>query len=68
MKVSVVNSAGGTFCLNHATNTFYGNYASGNVCCIFVGFEVVLAVTFMLVDLSVTIMEFLLQLCHKKFL
>ena len=50
MKVSVVNSAG-------ETDTFYGNYTSDNVCCIFAGFEVVLSVTGMLVDLSVTIMQ-----------
>ena len=48
MKVSVVNFAGGSF---------YGNYASDNICCIFAGFEVVLSVTGMLVDLSVTIMK-----------
>ena len=40
-----------------------GNYASENVCCIFAGFEVVLSVACMLGDLSVTIMQFLLQLC-----
>ena len=56
MEVSVVNSAGGSFCWNYATDTFYGNYASDNVCCIFVGFEVVPSVTGILVDLSVTIM------------
>ena len=53
VKVSVVNSVGGSFCWNYATDTFYGNYASDNVCCIFAGFEVVLSVTGMLVDLSV---------------
>ena len=62
MKVSVVNSAGDSFCWNYATDTFYGNYTSDNVCCIFAGFEVVRSVTCMLVDLSVTIMQFLLQL------
>ena len=54
MKVSVVNSAGDSFCWNYATDTFYGNYVSDNVCCIFAGFEEVLSVTDMLVDLSVT--------------
>ena len=54
MKVSVVNSAGDSF---YANDTFYDNYASGDVCCIFAGFEVVLSVTGMLVDLSVTIMQ-----------
>ena len=58
MKVSVVNSAGGSFCCNYATDPcIYGNYASDNVCCIFAGFEVLLSVTGMLVDLSVTIMQ-----------
>ena len=58
MKVSVVNCAGDSFCWNYATtDTFYGNYASDNVCCIFAGFEVVLSVTGMLVDLSVVIMQ-----------
>ena len=55
MKVSVVNSAGVSFCCNYATDTFYGNYASNNVCCIFAGFEVLVSVTGILVDLSVTI-------------
>ena len=50
MKVSVVNSADGSFCWNYATDTF-------NVCCIFAGFELVLSVPGMLVDLSVTIMQ-----------
>ena len=27
VKVSVVNSAGGSFCWNYATDTFYSNYA-----------------------------------------
>ena len=52
MKVSVVNSAGDSFCWNYGTDTFYGNYAGDNVCCIYAGFEVVLSVTDMLVDLS----------------
>ena len=57
MKVSVVNSAGGSFGSNYATDTFYGNYAGDNVCCIYAGFELVLSVTGMLVsDLSVAIM------------
>ena len=49
MKVSVVNSAGGNFCWNYATHT------TDNVCCICAGFEVVLFVTGMLVDLPVAI-------------
>ena len=58
MKVSVVNSASGSFCCNYATDLcVYGNYASDSVCCIFAGFEVLLSVIGMLVDLSVTIMQ-----------
>ena len=58
VKVAAVNSAGGSFCWNYATDLcIYGNYASDNVCCIFVGFQVLLSVTGTLVDLSVTIMQ-----------
>ena len=58
MKVSVVNSAGDSFCWNYVTDLcIYDNYASDNVCCIFVGFLVLLSVTSMLVDLSVTVMQ-----------
>ena len=58
MKVSVVNSAGGSFCCNYAIDLcIYGNYASDNVCCIFVSFQVLLSVTDMLVDLSLKIMQ-----------
>ena len=58
MKVSVVNSAGGSFCWNYAIDLcIYGNYASDNICCIFAGFQVLLSVTGMLVDLSVTVMQ-----------
>ena len=46
VKVSVVSSACECFCLNYATDTFYGNWA---------GFEVVLFVTGMLVNLYVAI-------------
>ena len=34
MKVSVVNPSGGSFCWNYATDTFRGNYAGDNACCI----------------------------------
>ena len=58
MKVSVVNSAGHSFCCNYATDLcIYGNYASDNVCCIFAGFQVLLSVTGMLVSLFVAIMQ-----------
>ena len=45
MKVSVVNSAGGSFCWTYGTDTLYGNYAGDNICCIYPGFEEVLSVT-----------------------
>ena len=57
MKVSVVISAAGSFCCNSATDLcIYGNYVSDNVYCILAGFQVLLSVTGMLVDLSVIIM------------
>ena len=68
MKVSIVNSAGGSFCWNYAADTFYRNYKSDNACYIFAGFEVVLSVTCILVDLSVTIRQFLLPFCSLKLL
>ena len=55
MKASVVNSAGGSFCWNYATETFYCNCPGDKVCCIYAGFEVGLSVTGMLVGLSVAI-------------
>ena len=55
VKVSVVNSAGGSFCWNYAIDTFYGRYAGDNVHCIYAGFEVVLSVTGILLDLPVAI-------------
>ena len=55
MKVSIVNSTGGSLCCNYAPDLFI--YAKGNVYCIFAGFQVLLSVTGMLVDLSVTIMQ-----------
>ena len=54
VKVSIVNSAGAIFCWNYATDTFYGN-CGGDIFCIYAGFEVVLFVTGMLVDLSVAV-------------
>ena len=57
MKVSVVNSAGSSFCWNYATDTFHGNYVGENACCIYASFEVVLSVTGMLMDLYVVIMQ-----------
>ena len=57
VKVSVVNSAGDSFCWNYVTDTFYGNCASDNVCCFFADFELLLSVTGILMDLSVTIMQ-----------
>ena len=66
MKVSVVNSAGGSFCWNYLRNTFYGNYVADNVCCIYAVFELVLSVTGMLVDLSVTIMQLESSAAHMQ--
>ena len=55
MKVSVVNSAGGC---NYATDLcVYGNYAKDNICYILAGFQVLLSVSGILVDLSITIMQ-----------
>ena len=42
VKVSVVNSAHGSFCWNYATDTFYSNYAGTNAYCNYAGFEVLL--------------------------
>ena len=56
MKIFVVNPAGGSFRWNYATDTFYGNYAGDNICCIYAGFDGVLFVTRMLADISVAIM------------
>ena len=33
VKISVVNSAGGSFWWNDATDIFYSNYAGANICC-----------------------------------
>ena len=58
MKVSVVISAGGSFCCSYATDLYiYGNYTNYNVCCILAGSQVLLSVTGTLVDISVTIMQ-----------
>ena len=69
MKVSVVISAGGSFFCNYATDLcIYGNYASDNVCCILAGFQVLLLfVTGMLVDLSVTIMQVTVPVAVRSF-
>ena len=56
MKVSVVNSTDSSFCWNYVTDTFYGNNAGNNVCCIYAGFEVH-SVTGMLMNLFVAIMK-----------
>ena len=59
VKVSIVNSAGGSFCWNYATDTFYSNYAGTNVCCNYAGFEVLLQLCWW---------YFLLHLCWLIFL
>ena len=50
MKDSVVDSAGGSFCWNYATDAFDGNYAGDNISCFYAGFEVVLPVTVMFLE------------------
>ena len=68
MKVSVIISAGGSFCCKYATDLcIYGNYASDNVCCILAVFQVLLSVTGMLVDLSVTIMQVTVSVAVMQF-
>ena len=57
VKVFIVNSAGGSFCWNSGTDTFYGNYAGDNVCCIYAGFQVILSVTGILVDIFIAITQ-----------
>ena len=42
VKDSSVNSAGGSFCWNYATNIFYSNYAGANIYCNYAGFDVLL--------------------------
>ena len=52
--------------VSFGADTFYGNYAGNNVCCIYADFELVLSVTGMLKDISVAIMQVtvsILQLC-----
>ena len=64
MKVFVVTSAGGSFCWNYATDTFYSNYAGANVLLLLCRFWgsvaimlVILSATLMLVDLFVATMQ-----------
>ena len=63
VEVSVVNSAGSSFCWNYATDTCYSNYTGANILqlCRFWGsiavMLVVLSATIMLVDLFVAIMQ-----------
>ena len=63
MKVSVVNSAGASFCWNYVTD----NYAADNVCWIYVDFEVELSVVIMQVTVSVAgrVLEYI---CRWQFL
>ena len=55
VKVSVVNSAGGSFCWNYATDTFYSKYAGANILqlCRFLCSIVVMLVVTVLVDFFV---------------
>ena len=63
MKVSVVNSAGGSFCWNYETDIFYSNYAGASICCNYALRSsiaivlVVLSATFILVNLFVALMQ-----------
>ena len=72
VKVSVVNSAGGSFCWNYATDAFYGSYASDNIYCIFAGFKVILpvyvggSVTIMQVTVPVAILQLEVLAAHMQ--
>ena len=77
VKVSVVNSAGGSFCWNYASDTFCSNYAGANVCCSYAGFKVLLQLCWWYILLQlcwwIFLLQlhrwlFLLQLCSSKFL
>ena len=71
VKVSVVDSAGGSFCWNYST------YAVDNVCCNYVGLEILLHLCrryflLQLVDLSFAIMQVtvfvtIMQLEHSEY-
>ena len=68
VKVSVVSSAGGSFCWNYATDTFYSNYAGANICCNYAGFEVLLQLCQWYFPLQLCWRMFLLQLRRWLFL
>ena len=68
MKVSLVNSAGASFCWNYATNTFYSNYAGANVCCNYADIEVSLQLCCWYFLLHLFWRIFLLQLWRWLFL
>ena len=63
MKVSVVNSAGGSFCWNYGTDTFYGNYAGGNF---LLHTLVDYSVAVMQVTVSVAVMQLEVSAAHMQ--
>ena len=63
VKVSVVNSAGGSFCWNYATD----NLCSGNVCCSYAGIEGLLQLCRWYIPLRLCWWIFLLQLLRWLF-
>ena len=58
VKVSVVNSVGGSFCWNYATDTFYSIYTGVNVCCSYAGFEVLLQFVLVVLSAALTLVDF----------
>ena len=68
VKVSIVNSAVGSFSWNYATGTFYRNYAGANCCCNYAGFEVLLQLCQWYFLLQLRWWIFLLQWCRWLFL
>ena len=63
MKVSVANSAGGSFCWNYGTDTFYGNYAGGNF---LLHTLVDYSVAVMQVTVSVAVMQLEVSAAHMQ--
>ena len=63
VKVSVVNAAGGSFCWNYVTDTFYINYEGAIICCNYAGFSVLLQLCQWYFPLQLSWWIFLLHLC-----
>ena len=68
VKISVVNSGGGSFCWNYATDTFYSYYAGANICCNYAFFEVFLQLCWWYFLLHLFCWIFLLHLFRWLFL